>query len=311
MAKVIIGVHGLANKPPAETLEKWWKDSLIEGLQHQGVSNPDFKFRMVYWAKYLHKHRIHSDKEFDFDELYNDEPYQKANPGQIQEYKESILETLRAVGLGIVGSAVDFAKEKFGADKLAKFFQGKVLKDLAFYYDPERRIKNEKGDRVVARKLLDSLVEESIREEHEAGNEIMLIAHSMGSIISYNALRDLGRPNPRAEVSRFVTIGSPLGLFYVKSKIKEERIYDLKVRTPSIVSKAWTNYVDRRDPVALDIRLKDDYDPNAARVRVKDDLVINDYQGLKKGEIDRNAHKSYGYLRTPELSREVRSFLGL
>lgn len=33
MARVIIGVHGLGNKPDPETLRSWWEQSMIEGLQ--------------------------------------------------------------------------------------------------------------------------------------------------------------------------------------------------------------------------------------------------------------------------------------
>ena len=42
-------------------------------------------------------------------------------------------------------------------------------------------------------------------------------------------------------------------------------------------------------------------------VRVKDDIVINDYRA--PGQEKRNHHKSYGYLRTPELSHLVAEFL--
>ncbi len=30
MGKIIIGIHGLANKPDAGTLQEWWKDSITE-----------------------------------------------------------------------------------------------------------------------------------------------------------------------------------------------------------------------------------------------------------------------------------------
>ena len=43
-------------------------------------------------------------------------------------------------------------------------------------------------------------------------------------------------------------------------------------------------------------------------IRVKDDLVANDYLGL---DGKANPHKSYGYLRTPELSKCVKEFLDL
>ncbi len=41
-------------------------------------------------------------------------------------------------------------------------------------------------------------------------------------------------------------------------------------------------------------------------VPVEDDLVLNDYTS-SKGK--RNHHKSYGYLRTPELSEHIHDFL--
>ena len=62
-----------------------------------------------------------------------------------------------------------------------------------------------------------------------------------------------------------------------------------------------------KDPVALDVHLWDDYAKNAGNIRVEDDLVLNDYPKNAKGDI--NHHKSYGYLRTPEVSKHIRDFL--
>lgn len=108
-------------------------------------------------------------------------------------------------------------------------------------------------------------------------------------------------------------LGSPLGSPHVKAKIIEERGYDPDVRTPSIVDDSWVNFADRKDPVAADIHLRDDYGPNRKNVRAKDDLVWNSYytiqQRKKKKEKKENHHKSYGYLRTPELSKHVKAFL--
>jgi hypothetical protein len=44
--------------------------------------------------------------------------------------------------------------------------------------------------------------------------------------------------------------------------------------------------------------------PTPRVVQVRDDLVLNDYESS-------TLHKSYGYLRTPELSEHVRAFLTL
>ena len=73
-----------------------------------------------------------------------------------------------------------------------------------------------------------------------------------------------------------------------------------------MVTERWVNYVDRADPVAVDSHIRDDFRANDAGVRVDDDIVINDYV-TSSG--DRKPHKSYGYLRTPELSHHILEFL--
>ena len=93
-----------------------------------------------------------------------------------------------------------------------------------------------------------------------------------------------------------------LGLQYVLNKIRNE---NAAVRTPSVVRR-WTNLADRRDPVAVDVHLADDFEPNDRGVCVEDKIVINGYRSL---EGKPNHHKIYGYLRTPELTELVRSFL--
>ena len=93
----------------------------------------------------------------------------------------------------------------------------------------------------------------------------------------------------------------------VKDSVLKERSYaDVPVRTPTVVRERWVNYADRGDPVAVDTHLRDDYGPNDGGVRVEDDLIRNDYVGL---DGKRKPHKSFGYLRTPELSRHIRDFL--
>ena len=123
----------------------------------------------------------------------------------------------------------------------------------------------------------------------------------------HDVLRSLGREASPPSIDHFVTIGSPLGMPHVKMKIYEEN--DL-VRTPTIVGR-WTNFADRRDIVAVDAKLADDYEANDQGVKVVDVPVINAY----KSPADRdppgkpNYHKSYGYLRTPELSTLIRGFI--
>ena len=163
----------------------------------------------------------------------------------------------------------------------------KILSDLGRYY-------TEESDRTAVRGSLSDVL------ERHRNDEIMLIAHSMGSIVAYDVLREMGRTGRPVEVKQFVTIGSPLGLAHVKRKAQLER-QDTRLRTPSIVTRSWINYADRRDFVSLDSHLRDDYRANSRDIRVEDDRVLNDYPD--------NPHKVYGYLRTPELSEHIANFL--
>ena len=52
--RIIIGIHGLGNKPPKRVLQAWWKKSIQDGLKRIGDTTTQFKFELVYWANILH-----------------------------------------------------------------------------------------------------------------------------------------------------------------------------------------------------------------------------------------------------------------
>lgn len=127
----------------------------------------------------------------------------------------------------------------------------------------------------------------------------------MGSIVAFDILTfNL----PKLRIKTFATIGSPLGIPFVRSKIALEKKMvlneDVKLRTPHGVRK-WYNFSDLEDSVAINYSLKDDFDANRAGVKAIDFIVNNDYEINK----EKNPHKSYGYLRTPEFSNALEEFL--
>ena len=284
MSSVILGIHGLANKPEETTLRQWWHAALVEGLKRNEGRSSDqpVGFDLTYWA----------NLRYDTPDTAP-EPYIKApGTGPLPRYRDGWLDRVVAEVGDAGDTAIDWLKRHFEVDSVAQAALGKGAPDLAAYYK-EREVRQAIRERFA--KAI----------QRHRGKRIMVIAHSMGSIIAYDVLRLLGRePDPIA-IDHFVTIGSPLGLPHVKYKIYQEND---RVRTPSIVRR-WTNLADRRDPVSADTHLADDYGPNNQGIQVRDDLVINGYSYQKDGEEQANHHKSYGYLRTPELSALVRSFV--
>jgi len=275
MSHVIIGIHGLSNKPPEAKLAKWWKEAILEGLTvNERIDNPSVNFSSVYWA----------DITYPEGPDQNPDKYRPAAPGELKTYHDGWRDALRASVFDWSDDILETAKRNFGWDTTADTVLKYKLPDLSRYYeDPE-----------ITRKLRDRL---STRILENAGNRIMVLSHSMGTIIAYDVLRELGKHDSNIAIDHFVTLGSPLGLPHVKNKILEESNL---VRTPSVV-RNWLNFADKRDPVAFDTHLAADYEANSRGVRAKDDLIYNDW--------DKPHHKSYGYLRAPEVSRAIRNFI--
>jgi len=152
------------------------------------------------------------------------------------------------------------------------------------------------------------LVRDAIRErlykvlKKFQGHSIMLIAHSMGSIISYDVLKN--HENDIA-IDTFVTIGSPLGLPIITGKIIKEQGGISTLTVPNNINNDWYNFSDLEDKVAINYDLADDYAPSLSGVKITDFEIYNNYEvnGI------RNPHKVYGYLRTPQLADKMDEFL--
>lgn len=284
----IIGIHGLNNKPSKSNLIDLWVAAIMDGLRrNEGRTSAETPcFELVYWADVLHGPNSLADWRYPV--------WDKGGP--YPSYEDGIWDALRAQAWDALDTPLDLVKRWIGADPASDIALQHVLTDLGRYY-------HEAGIRDALRGRLWSAIEEAHRED----KRIMVIGHSMGSIVAYDTLRAIGKVRRDVLVDHFITIGSPLGLPPVKFRIAEEE--DL-VRTPSIVRK-WTNQAERRDAVAFDTHLAGDFQANDNGVRVQDDLVCNDTVPARDpkepGEIDH--HNICGYLRTPEMSRIIRRFI--
>jgi hypothetical protein len=151
------------------------------------------------------------------------------------------------------------------------------------------------------RKLLGRILKKYQRKD------ILLIAHSMGSIIAFDTLTT--GATPHIQIDTFVTIGSPLGLPAVMVKILAEQQIDfkkeLKIKTPDNIKRNWYNFFDPDDRVSLNRKLAKDYMENSRHIRPIDQSVYNDYEYKGKA----NPHQAYGYLRTPQLTQVITEFL--
>lgn len=90
------------------------------------------------------------------------------------------------------------------------------------------------------------------------GAEIMLLGHSLGSVLAYDTLWELSRRDAwRWRCPLFMTLGSPLGMFYVQRRLLGRRERSAR-RYPDNIAR-WINISATGDVIATDRRLANDF----------------------------------------------------
>ncbi len=252
----------------------------------------------MYWADILHPTPIDVDCESKsnqlFTEIYTTEEYSNHNENltytaEAKEYLEKYY------GKFIVNEVLSL---KYPS--LTELFVYLHLRDLKTYYSLSSIPYDGK-----ARQAKEIIIDRFLKclNKHK-GKKILLVAHSMGSIIVQDALIEY---LPEADIDTYVIIGSPLGQKYVLNKFKLEIEQNLKNKlvVPEQIINKWHNFSDPEDQVALNHQLTNLYEVNSTKVKIEDQIVNHLFtsQGV------RNPHRSYGYLRTTEFSKITNNFL--
>jgi hypothetical protein len=279
---IIVGVHGLENKPPLGDAMRAWKSAISEGLvRNCGYDQGEIPFDLVYWADLRNDQPLVPD---EIEEPYRPDPGSGPFPKPDADDRWSTTTIVEHVykGLGWIQAKTGFTP-----------FDDLILK--AGFDDLWRYQSGTTFARQVRQRLCEHI-------KALAGHRILLVAHSMGALIAYDGLRLLERDAPSVWVDHFVTIGSPLGLAEVRLKIAAEHG---AVRTPNNVGQ-WSNLSDKRDAATVADTLSADYAPSEHGVGIRDVAVLNAYRRPNGKPYH---HMSFGYLRSPEFSEIVRSVL--
>lgn len=297
-SKIIVGIHGLGNKPPKEILEGWWKQSIIDGLRLNNYPAFDFNLVLIYWADILHPTPIGITSKNNSAEIVSGHysPEECTEKKRSLKYREKAFEYLEKYYNNFIVNEVLTLKYP----SMTEFFVHLHLKDLKTYFSIE--LIPYCGTKVTAKEAITDRFVKSL--DKYFGKKIFLISHSMGSLISHDAFIE---QLTGISIDSLVTIGSPLGQKYVinKYRIDSKQKSINKFRIPENILYNWYNLSDLQDQVAINHQISDLYEENSRRVRIKDLLVNNKF--ISNGI--RNPHKVFGYLRTPEFSKIINEFL--
>lgn len=134
-----------------------------------------------------------------------------------------------------------------------------------------------------------------LRDAWNAGEEVLLIGHSLGSVIAYDTLWELAHEEGiEHRVDLYISLGSPLA-----SRLIRENLCGVsrtgKERYPTNIRR-WKNFASRGELTALRPRLER-YFGEMVELGVLESLEDHvDLYNHFRGDIGLNVHKSYGYL---------------
>jgi len=301
MSKIIIGVHGLGNKPPKDLLESWWKQSIEDGLIRSGYTHRNIEFELVYWADTLNPVPLNPDETDKDNKLYISERYVSAPERRRKKpkgFKERFINIFKRYRDKILFHESMHENFPSFTDLIIKHF----FKDLSLYLT-QKFTEETKSDSLVKEEIRLRLINTLKKYK---GDDILLITHSMGSIISYDVLIHSEKD---VTIDSLITMGSPLGIPFMFDKLKNEFSKvpgdENRLRTPENILNEWINLADPADKLAQKAGLRKIFKMNSREIGPDIKLLFNDYES----EGIENPHKSFGYLRTPELAHIVNEFL--
>ena len=144
-----------------------------------------------------------------------------------------------------------------------------------------------------------------LRKAYGENDRILLIAHSMGSVIAYDSLWELDHLEGMHEcIDCFLTTGSPLGMNFVQKRLINHENHHPEPYPGNI--RKWINISARGDLVALDPALANDFGDMVKQDYIEsiEDRVKGVYN-FYRDDKGLNVHKSYGYLANPVVAKVI------
>lgn len=283
--KTIIFVPGMNPKPEPEHHWKMLWRSMLEGIRRsepellEDISWHPECFLLASW-NYIYYHRY---RDFSIDIPWVDALIHKHGPTP-QDIRQTIIWQRR------------FAKFMFGiADRFPFLIPilPRIIRDIAS--DVHRYFRNDNNVACDIREV----VKQQLRPLLANNSKVLLIGHSLGSVIAYDVLWELSHiERLPGKVDLFLTLGSPLGMHYVQRRLmgadqKAEKMFPANIRR-------WVNISSVGDITALDREFRQDFSHMLEFGIIEDiedhsESIYNFFRSNK----GLNVHRSYGYMVNP------------
>lgn len=283
-AKQIIYVPGKNPKPEAaQHRELLWR-TLVEGVRRadsataETLQPADEQFHLVSW-NYLYYHEY---KDITMDIPWIDALINKHAP------TEKDIREAHSWNIWLSRMLLTLA------DHVPLLIRVLPEEVRSTEHEIERYFSNGDG---VARVIRD-LLKRTLRPMLEQQDDVLLIGHSLGSVIAYDTLWELTHEEGLSGKLDFLTLGSPMGLHYIQRRLLGMN-HGEKKSYPGLIRR-WINLSAEGDVTALNQKFSDSF-----RDMLKLGLVesIEDHchgiYNFFRSDAGLNCHRSYGYLVNP------------
>lgn len=278
----IIFVPGLNPKPPPDTYRAQLVRVLEAGLRRTRPRSAAWfalheeAFVLVAWT-YLF-YGAYRDISIDLpgiEQLLTQSELRAADLKELRSWRRRLMRWLH-----LVGDAWPL---------LGRTFAPATTRVLL--HEANRYLKDRDGAGAAVRAVLRGALENAWRDDAP----ILLIGHSLGSVIAYDTLWELTHVHGVAHrVDLLLTMGSPLGTRFVQRSLLGRTATGAE-RYPHNVRR-WVNLTARGDTTALKARLKPTF-REMLELGLVDSIEDHvDFDSAFRSALGLNAHDAYGYL---------------
>ena len=287
---LILYVPGLLPKPEAGLHHEQLLRCLLASVQRvdpgiaDEISGSSAAFDLVSWT--FDFYGVHRDLAMDLPNI--DAAIRKSEP-TIEDISDAVHWKRRLLHAGYrIGDMLPFLIPRLANEKLEVH-----IRDLRRYAQNE----NDIGAHI--RRLLKVPLEAAAA----AHRPVLLLAHSMGSVIAWDALWEMSRRENRdVPIDLWMTMGSPLGGNFLQRRLLG-RDEEGDQRYPANVRR-WVNIAAVGELTALDRRLRDDFG-SMIDLGLVEDIVDHEIFSFYRSEGALNVHNEYGYLLHELTARQV------
>lgn len=291
MTKRIIFLPGKNPKPPAEEYRRQLMRSLLRGVERadpvvaREIEGDPGAFQLISWNPLYYQ---------GYKPLDEDLPWIEALLQQVGPTREDVREalSLRRRFAWVLYTVADLFHF------LIPLLPYPAVKSTV--WETARYFSNDGGIGQQVRELLKGPLRKMLAED----DRILIIGHSMGSVIAYDSLWELTHIEKNPGRVDLLTLGSPLGMRFTHQRLLGVREKGTR-RYPHII-RHWINMTAQGDLTAPDPTVRDDFKAMLELGVVETITDVNDgIFNYFRNEQGLNVHRSYGYLVNPRVGEEI------